>query len=77
MLLVSSPCAVSIFVFRQAVFGSIKIGRSISARTTFSPIAIYLWSDADSYGRHPLFISADRATPRFPHGAKQSAEEAR
>ena len=23
------------------------------------PIAIYLWSDADSYGRHPLFISAD------------------
>jgi hypothetical protein len=24
------------------------------------PIAIYLWSDADSYGRHPLFISADQ-----------------
>jgi hypothetical protein len=23
------------------------------------PIAIYLWSDADSYGRHPLFISDD------------------
>lgn len=24
------------------------------------PIAVYLWSDADGYGRHPLFISAEQ-----------------
>jgi hypothetical protein len=29
------------------------------------PIAIYLWNDADSYGRHPLFITDEQRRQAF------------
>ena len=42
--------------------GSIRLNQDWKvdfSSENIQPIAIYLWSDADSYGRHPLFISAD------------------
>ncbi len=60
----SQPCEFAICdLDLQLPEGSVPLDREWDVRFTtenITPIAIYLWNEADSYGRHPLFLTSDQ-----------------
>jgi hypothetical protein len=57
---VSSPCVISSSRCRRTkcrLKGGWQVGFQ---RGEHQPIVIYLWNEADSYGRHPLFLTEEQ-----------------